>query len=116
VKCERKRRASDLVRFSRAGDAFHHRWAARRCLRMIDPRCPVQAITIEASKQSKLAGECAIDVAEYTEAADEKMSIAYFQLKHSTVRVNRKLGLTDLAKTLKGFAQRHTAHIAGDGV
>jgi len=77
---------------------------------MIDPRCPVQSVTIEASKQSKLAGECAIDVAEYAEQADGRKEIGYFQLKHSTVRVNKRLGLTDLAKTLKAFAQRYNAH------
>ncbi len=100
---------SELVRYSRAGDAFHYRWAARRCLRMIDPRCPVNAITIEASKKSKLAGECAIDLAEYAETADGKESTAYYQLKHSTVRTGKPFGFTEMSATLKAFAQRYSA-------
>ena len=60
------RNENALVRYSRAGDKFHYRWAARRCLRMIDPRSPLQCITIEGSKESKAAGEYVIDVAEYS--------------------------------------------------
>ena len=111
VKLEPKSAANDFVRYSRAGDAFHHRWAARRCLRMIDPRCPVFAITIEGSRESKLEGECAIDMAEYAESPDGQRSTHYVQLKHSTIRKSKPLGLNDLRKTLKAFAQRFSEHL-----
>lgn len=62
-----------LVRYSRAGDKFHYRWAARRCLRMIDPRSPLQCITIEGSKESKAAGEYVIDVAEYPRSSSQAL-------------------------------------------
>lgn len=108
----KNKESSDSVRYSRAGDAFHYRWAARRCLRMIDPRCPVQSITIEASLDSKLQGECAIDLAEYSETADGQRITHYIQLKHSTVRKSKPLGLPDLGKTLEAFAKRYSAHLA----
>lgn len=104
----------DSVRFSRAGDAFHYRWAARRCLRLIDPRCPVQSVTIEASLDSKLQGECAIDLAEYSESSDGQRTTHYIQLKHSTVRQTKPLGLSDLGATLEAFAQRYSAHLAAE--
>jgi hypothetical protein len=56
---------NELVRYSRAGDAFHYRWAARRCLRMIYPKSRLQSIKIEGSNEPGLAGEYVIDVAEY---------------------------------------------------
>ena len=112
----RKNQDSNFVRYSRAGDAFHYRWAARRCLRMIDRRCPVFAITIEASQDPNMEGECAIDLAEYAELAEGGRSTHYVQLKHSSVRKNKPLGLTELGKTLLAFAKRYAEHIARDRV
>jgi hypothetical protein len=57
---------NDLVRYSRAGDVFHYRWAARRCLRLIHPKSLLKRVVIEGSEESKIAGEYAIDVAEYS--------------------------------------------------
>ncbi len=76
---------------------------------MIDPKSPVKSITIEGSKQSKLDGECVIDLAEYAEKTDETAKIAYFQLKHSTLRLHKNLTFSDAQKTLAGFAARFQA-------
>ncbi len=97
-------KANELVRYSRAGDAFHYRWAARRCLRMIYPKSRLRAIVIEGSKESELDGEYVIDVAEYSESADGgAQEIAYYQLKHTTVRNDQPLNPGDLKDTISGF-------------
>src|SRR4030043_1373857 len=97
----------DLVRSSRAGDVFHYRWAARRCLRLINPKSLLKCVVIEGSKERALAGEYVIDVAEYTESDDSgKEKVTYFQLKHSTKRINQHLSLSDLKDTTEGFAAR----------
>src|ERR1700731_906828 len=95
-----------LVRYSRAGDKFHYRWAARQCLRMINPLSPVRCITIEGSKESKTAGEYVIDVAEYSLAPTEGESVAYYQLKHSTTRTKIAFSISEVKATLRGFAAR----------
>lgn len=100
---------NELVRYSRAGDAFHYRWAARRCLRLIYPKSPLNSVVIEGSKELKQAGEYIIDVAEYTDPIEESpRSIAYFQLKHSTVREEQPFQLSDLKDTMEGFAKRYS--------
>lgn len=58
------RSQNKLVGYSRAGDAFHYRWAARRCLRLIYPKSQLRHIIIEGSKEFVLAGEYVIDVAD----------------------------------------------------
>ena len=100
---------SELVRYSRAGDVFHYRWAARRCLRMIHPKSLVRCIVIEGSKERKLAGEYVIDVAEYSDLVEvNSQKIVYFQLKHTTVRKEQPFNLSDLKDTIKGFAERYS--------
>lgn len=90
---------------SRAGDAFHYRWAARRCLLMINPQSHLKSITVEASKEAA-AGESVIDLAEYYQSAKGRQTVDYQQLKHSTVRVNQPLSLSELRRTLNGFGAR----------
>lgn len=97
----------DLVRTSRTGDALHYRWAARRCLRMIDPKSPVKAITIEGSRWSEADGEYVIDLAEYGERSVRSQDVAYYQLKHSILRLGKYLDFTEASKTLAGFADRY---------
>jgi len=92
---------------SRAGDAFHYRWAARRCLLMINPQSPLRAITVEASKE-RAAGESVIDLAEYVQPPKRRQSVDYQQLKHSTVRVNQPLKLAELRRTLVNFGARYS--------
>jgi len=97
---------TNLVRYSRAGDEFHYRWAARRCLKLIYPNAELQSVKIEGSKESSRAGEYVIDVAEYYGAEVNTKTIKYFQLKHSTKRIDQPLNLSDLKGTIKGFSQR----------
>ena len=103
---------NELVRYSRAGDAFHYRWAARRCLKMIYPSSPVKYIVIEGSRERKLAGEYIIDVSEYLgKDEDQNKEIHYFQLKHTTVRKEEPFTLSDLKDTFTGFADRYKEHL-----
>lgn len=102
---------SELVRYSRAGDVFHYRWAARRCLRMIHPKSFVSCIVIEGSEERKLAGEYVIDVTEYSDSVEiNSHEIAYFQLKHTTVRKEQPFILSDLKDAIEGFAKRYAEH------
>lgn len=104
-----------LIKYSRAGDAFHYRWAARRCLRMIHPKSQLKYVIIEGSRESKAAGEDVIDVAEYTESTKNgAQEVSYFQLKHSTKRVREFFNISDLKDTVKGFANRFRVHFCGD--
>lgn len=106
---------NELVRYSRAGDVFHYRWAARRCLRMIYPKSLLRYIVIEGSIQRKLAGEYVIDVAEYSDSAESDLQeIAYFQLKHTTVRKEKPFNLSDLEGTISGFAKRYSEHFCSE--
>jgi hypothetical protein len=45
---------------------------------MLDPKSMVRCITIEASKESKAAGEYVIDLAEYSETEAVEKTVAYF--------------------------------------
>lgn len=97
------------IRYSRAGDAFHYRWAARRCLKMIYPKSNLQSIVIEGSHENELAGEYVIDVAEYSSIPETNtQNIEYIQLKHSIVRKEKPFNLSDLKVTIEGFAKRYS--------
>jgi hypothetical protein len=104
---------NELVRYSRAGDVFHYRWAARRCLRMLNPKFNLQEIVIEGSRERKRAGEYVIDVTEYS-VSDENdtQEITYFQLKHTTVRKEQPFILSELKDTIEGFAKRYIEHFS----
>lgn len=97
----------DLVSYSRAGDTFHYRWAARRCLRLLEFNSPLKHITIEGSKESKLGGEYIIDTAEYSSGKRGGESVEYFQLKHSTTQCHKDFTLSDLKDTIVGFSNRY---------
>lgn len=101
---------NDLVRYSRAGDVFHYRWAARRCLRMVHPKSPLRYVTIEGSRERTAAGEYVIDVAEYVQDGDgSTRRVDYYQLKHTTKRLKEPFTLSDLKGAISGFAQRFVA-------
>jgi hypothetical protein len=101
-----------FVRYSRAGDVFHYRWAARRCLRMIYPKSRLLYVVIEGSKESKLAGECVIDVAEYLGSEENDLQeIVYYQLKHTIIRKKRPFHLSDLRDTIIGFSKRYKDYL-----
>ncbi len=102
--------SNDLVAYSRAGDVFHYRWAARRCLRLIYPNSSLTGVYIEGSPETGKAGEYVIDVSEYsTEDAGEK-KIDYYQLKHTTVQEDEPFTISDLKDTFIGFAARYLQH------
>jgi Ca2+-binding EF-hand superfamily protein len=103
--------AISSVKTSRAGDAFHYRWAARRCLKLVDPKETLKSITIEGSKAPSVAGEHVIDLAEYSRK-DGVNSVAYYQLKHTTVRRNKDITLSELKHTISGFAKRYANNAA----
>ncbi|MFP5082009.1 hypothetical protein [Pedobacter sp. JCM 36344] len=101
--------ADNLVGYSRAGDDFHYRWAARRCLRMLFPNSKLTSMVVEGSKEVNAAGEYVIDVTEY--AIDQgRESIDYYQLKHTTVRKDKPVQLSDLQDTVSGFSARFLDH------
>ncbi|HCA41774.1 MAG TPA: ATP-binding protein, partial [Bacteroidetes bacterium] len=100
----------DSVAFSRAGDAFHYRWAARRCLQLVYPKSKLFQIIIEGSKEVKKKGEYVIDLTEYYKEDFDEELIKYYQLKHTTTRNDIPFELSDLKKTLNGFAQRYSQH------
>ncbi len=106
---------NELVRYSRAGDVFHYRWAARRCLRMIHLNSLLKCVMIEGSKEKETAGEYVIDVAEYYDIIDsDNEEIIYYQLKHSTKRINESFNLSDLKDTIEGFADRYSGIFCED--
>ncbi|MBL7684291.1 MAG: hypothetical protein JNK00_13110 [Flavipsychrobacter sp.] len=102
---------NDLVGYSRAGDTFHYRWAARRCLRMVNPNSPLKCIVVEGSNEISKEGEYVIDVSEYYQDKLGNRSVEYFQLKHSTLHANEPFTLSDFDKTLLGFAKRFKQHL-----
>ena len=104
---------NELVRYSRAGDAFHYRWAARRCLKMIYPSSAVESIVIEGTRDKTKAGEYVIDVTEYLSNGDKQSQIKYYQLKHTTVQKNETFKLSDLKETLAGFSAKYKEHSTG---
>ena len=105
----KKATSPGLVACSRAGDTFHYRWAARRCLRLLDFNSSLDHITIEGSKEPKLGGEYVIDTAEYSSDRINGQSVEYFQLKHSTTQYNKSFTLSSLKDTIEGFANRFRA-------
>ncbi len=99
------------VRYSRAGDVFHYRWAARRCLKLIYPNTTLRRFVVEGSSEPTQAGEHGIDLTEYDHESGEEC-ITYFQLKHSTTRIDQPFTLSGLRDTIKAFAARFRAHEA----
>ncbi|MDO6517790.1 hypothetical protein [Zobellia uliginosa] len=99
-----------LVSYSRAGDVFHYRWAARRCLGLIQPTSNLEVVVIEGSKERKKAGEYVIDVSEYYVDNDSKKRIEYYQLKHTTVQQTKPFTLSGLKNTIIGFSERYQQH------
>ena len=109
-------RKSDTIRFSRAGDQFHYRWAARRCLALLDPMSELVCITIEGISRNETevenneSGEEVVDVAEYFGDSSIRLAtkISYHQLKHSH-KEDKTWTLSALSNTLEGFFKRYLA-------
>lgn len=102
--------SNNLVAYSRAGDVFHYRWAARRCLKLVYPNATVKEIVIEGSKEHEKNGEYVIDLTEYSQMRDNKNRIDYFQLKHSTTQLDKPFQLNNFKDTIVGFAGRFIQH------
>jgi hypothetical protein len=103
------RNSNKLVSYSRSGDVFHYRWAARRCLRLIQPASNLESVVIEGSKERNKAGEYVIDLTEYYHDGSKKR-IEYYQLKHTTVRHDDPFTLSGLKETIEGFSKRFKQH------
>jgi hypothetical protein len=95
------------VGFSRAGDVFHYRWAARRCLRLVYPNATVSTIQVEGTLEQIKAGEDVIDLTEYESTKEGGRKVSYYQLKHTSVQHGTPFQLSDLAETLAGFAKKY---------
>ncbi len=102
--------SNDLVAYSRAGDVFHYRWAARRCLRLIYANSSLTGVYIEGSPETGKAGEYVIDVSEYSTEDAGKKKIDYYQLKHTTAQEDEPFTISDLKDTFIGFAARYLQH------
>lgn len=99
-------RANSLVAYSRAGDQFHYRWGAYRCLNMLEFESEIESIYVESTKERKAAGEYVMDLTEY----HKDQSVIYYQMKHSSVRNEQNFTLSELKDTFSGFAKRFLAH------
>ncbi len=104
--------SNELVAYSRQGDVFHYRWAARRCLKLVFPNTTLETIVIEGSKEKIKRGEYVIDITEYyNDESSKQNEIKYYQLKHTTVQKDNPFTLSDLKETIEGFSQRFSQHI-----
>lgn len=99
---------SSSTHYSRAGDKFHYRWAVKRCLKLLNFDTDLTKITIEGSEEESFKGEDVIDIAEYRKNGFGLKSVEHFQLKHSTVRIDKPFTLSELEDTITGFAKRFT--------
>ncbi|KQU51508.1 hypothetical protein ASG84_25765 [Rhodococcus sp. Leaf278] len=105
---------TDLLRSSRDGDQFHYYWAARRCLEMLRPGSDLVAVSIEGVAGNEFDefqsddGLEVIDIAEYrgSESVAAATSVVYSQLKHTTVRLDDEITMSELKKTLRGFGKK----------
>lgn len=98
------------IHYSRAGDIFHYRWAAKRCLKLLDFNTDLIFITIEGSHNPGFSGEDVVDLAEYRKNDKGQKSVEYFQLKHSSVRADKAFTISELEGRIAGFALRFMEH------
>ena len=111
VKALYRKSTNSSVAYSRAGDVFHYRWAARRCLRLIQSSSKLESVVIEGSEERKKAGEYVIDVSEYYDRYASNKRIEYYQLKHTTVQHDKPFTLSELQGTIVGFSERYQQHV-----
>lgn len=108
---------SDQVRRSRAGDEFHYRWTARRCLELINPKTSLDHVRIESSDNPDVEGECVIDVSEYFKFDNtEQYNVSYYQLKHSSLSELKNLTYSELRHTFQGFVKRYNNDILSEKI
>jgi hypothetical protein len=96
---------SGTVQDSRKGDRFHYIWAAVQALKLLDSRSRLQSIWVEGAAGAQVPGDEIIDVVEYYGEGDEPATeVAVRQLKYSSQRAAKDLGLADVRSTLEKFA------------
>lgn len=103
------------VHASRSGDQYHYLWASLRALRLLDSSKDLHAISIEGPADGEtVVGEEIIDVAEYYGGVDSAAarSVTYYQLKHSSVRIDDPMTSSELSTTLRKFARIYRHAIA----
>lgn len=95
----------DPAALSNAGDEFHVLWAARRCLKLLDPRGDLKAVRMEGVAQDDRASETddlmlGVDLAEYWGGPDfdQARLVEISQLKYSTQHPERAWTAARLAK------------------
>ncbi len=100
------------VRYRNDGDDFHVLWAARRCLRILDCRNDLVAVSIEGISERERAlstkGLLVVDMAEYFggEQIDQARQVVYSQLKHSTTSPNAMWTAGEIKDVIVGFSER----------
>lgn len=93
------------------GHAYHHAWAARSALALLEPATDLEFVVVEnfsiedAPDVSAQAMEVA-DLVRYfgSRSADDARQIEVVQFKHSDARANGAFRAADAAKTIKKFA------------
>lgn len=91
---------------SRAGDAFHYRWVAKRTLKLIEPNTKLRAVILDGlePEAGEVEGDSVVDATEiWVDGGKHKIVVS--QLKHSTKRVSEPFTLSGLKKTFQGFAR-----------
>ncbi len=90
---------------SRAGDAFHYRWVAKRTLKLLDPNTNLRAVVLDGLEpdEGQVDGDSVVDATEISIINGIK-NIVVSQLKHSTLRVDQEYTLSDFKGTFEGFS------------
>jgi hypothetical protein len=90
---------------SRKGDRFHYVWAAVQSLKLLDQQSELTQVWVEGAAGEPVPGDEIIDLAEYYGAHDAINRVIIRQLKYSTKRGTKNLGLSDLGPTFRKFSQ-----------
>lgn len=96
---------SDSVADSRRGDRFHYVWAAVQSLKLLDQQSELMQVWVERAAGDPVPGDEIIDLAEYYGSRDGVDRVTVRQLKYSTKRATKGLGLSDLGPTFRKFSQ-----------
>ncbi|MBP1240334.1 hypothetical protein ABID92_002032 [Frigoribacterium sp. PvP120] len=90
---------------SRKGDRFHYVWAAIQSLKLLDQRSGLTQVYVEGAAGEPVPGDEIIDLAEYYAQDSAAHRVVVRQLKYSTRRSTKPLGLSDLGPTFRKFSQ-----------
>ncbi|MWV57423.1 hypothetical protein [Rathayibacter sp. VKM Ac-2754] len=90
---------------SRSGDRFHYVWAAVQSLKLLDRQSELRQVWVEGAAGEPVPGDEIIDLAEYYGTRDAVDRVIVRQLKYSTKRATKDLGLSELGPTFRKFSQ-----------